>query len=53
MKEIKQEEITTINADVLMHKNMADYAKDVVEDRALADYRDGFKPSARRVLDSK
>ena len=50
MKEIKKEEISKIDADVLMHKNMSDYAKDVVEDRALADYRDGFKPSARRVL---
>lgn len=44
------ENFKTINADILLHKNMSEYAKDVVEDRALADYRDGLKPAARRVL---
>lgn len=50
MQNTRREEITKIDADILMHKNMSDYAKDVVEDRALADYRDGLKPAARRIM---
>ncbi len=45
-----EEKFKTVKADTLLHKNMSDYAKDVVEDRALADFRDGLKPAARRVL---
>lgn len=43
-------EVKTFNADELLEKNMTEYAKDVVEDRALSDYRDGLKPSMRRLL---
>ena len=50
MKEVKTEEFKTIDADKLLRKNIYDYGIDVIEDRALADYRDGLKPAARRIL---
>lgn len=40
----------TIGTDQMLHKNMLIYGLDVVEDRALADYRDGLKPAQRRLL---
>lgn len=33
-----------------LHKNIYEYALDVAEDRALASFRDGLKPSARRII---
>lgn len=33
-----------------LHKNIYEYAKDVAEDRALASFRDGLKPSQRRII---
>ena len=39
-----------ITADEMFHKNMYDYGMDVLEDRALADYRDGLKPAQRRLI---
>lgn len=42
---------TQIMSD-MVRKNMIEYGKDVIEDRALSDYRDGFKPSQRRLLAS-
>ena len=40
----------TINAEDMLHKNMRVYGLDVLEDRALADYRDGLKPAQRRLM---
>lgn len=40
----------TIGTDQMLHKNMLIYGLDVVEDRALADYRDGLKPAQRRLM---
>lgn len=34
----------------LLHKNIKEYAIDVVEDRALESYKDGMKPSQRRLI---
>ena len=42
---------TQIMSD-MVRKNMIEYGKDVIEDRALLDYRDGFKPVQRRLLAS-
>ena len=42
---------TQIMSD-MVRKNMTEYGKDVIEDRALLDYRDGFKPVQRRLLAS-
>jgi DNA gyrase subunit A len=39
-----------INAEDMLHKNMKVYGLDVLEDRALADYRDGLKPAQRRLM---
>lgn len=50
--ELIKEQISQINADELLKKNIYDYGIDVIEDRALADYRDGFKPAQRRILQS-
>lgn len=51
MKEVKLEEkFKTVDADKLLKKNIYDYGIDVIEDRALADYRDGLKPAARKIL---
>lgn len=33
-----------------LHKNIYEYAVDVAEDRALASFRDGLKPSQRRII---
>ncbi len=33
-----------------LHRNIYDYAIDVAEDRALASFRDGLKPSQRRIV---
>lgn len=40
----------TIDADKLLKKNIYEYGLDVIQDRALADFRDGLKPSARRII---
>lgn len=40
----------TINAEEMFHKNMKTYGLDVLEDRALADFRDGLKPAQRRLI---
>jgi len=44
------EEDKAINAEEMFHKNMKTYGLDVLEDRALADYRDGLKPAQRRLM---
>lgn len=44
------EQISTITADELLNKNIYDYGIDILEDRVLADFRDGFKPAQRRIL---
>lgn len=44
------EQISQINADDLLNKNIYDYGIDILEDRVLADFRDGFKPAQRRIL---
>lgn len=46
---------TTDKPDVLsisdfLKKNITEYAKEVCEDRALASYKDGLKPSQRRII---
>ena len=40
----------TLGTDQMLHKNMEVYGFDVLEDRALADYRDGLKPAQRRLI---
>lgn len=40
----------TIDTDQMLHNNMEVYGLDVLEDRALADYRDGLKPAQRRLM---
>lgn len=40
----------TLGTDQMLHKNMEVYGLDVLEDRALADYRDGLKPAQRRLM---
>ena len=42
--------ITEIKASDLVRTSMEAYAKEVIEDRALPDLRDGLKPSQRRIL---
>lgn len=44
------EQITPAGADKLLNKNIYDYGIDILEDRVLADFRDGFKPAQRRIL---
>lgn len=44
------EQISEINADDILNKNIYDYGIEVLEDRVLADFRDGFKPAQRRLL---
>lgn len=39
-----------LDGSKMFHDNMKVYGIDVLEDRALADYRDGFKPAQRRLL---
>ena len=41
---------TEIDISQLLLKNIHEYAIDVAEDRALASFRDGMKPSQRRLL---
>lgn len=48
--EVVAEQISQINADDLLNKNIYDYGIDILEDRVLADFRDGFKPAQRRIL---
>ena len=36
-------------ADII-HESFIEYAKEVIEDRALPDVRDGLKPVQRRIL---
>lgn len=40
----------TMAADKMLHKNMKIYGLDVLEDRALSDFRDGLKPAQRRLI---
>lgn len=42
--------LTSCRIGEQVRKNMHFYGKDVVEDRAIPDYRDGCKPSQRRIL---
>lgn len=44
------EQISQVNVNDLLNKNIYDYGIDVLEDRVLADFRDGFKPAQRRIL---
>lgn len=46
----ENDEEKTINAENMFHTNMKVYGLDVLEDRALADYRDGLKPAQRRLM---
>lgn len=48
--EIVVEQISQIDANDILNKNIYDYGIDVLEDRVLADFRDGFKPAQRRLL---
>lgn len=50
LKDFFEDENKTINAETMFHKNMKVYGLDVLEDRALADYRDGLKPAQRRLM---
>lgn len=34
----------------LLEKNIVDYGTDTISDRAIADFRDGLKPAARRIM---
>ena len=55
LKEIEEKinsKYSTIVMSDMVRSNMLEYGKDVIEDRALLDYRDGFKPSQRRLLAS-
>jgi topoisomerase-4 subunit A len=49
-KEIIKENITSQSLDELMGDKFAIYAKDVIQDRAIPDARDGMKPVQRRIL---
>src|SRR5574344_195890 len=40
------------NASDFLKENIKEYAFDVAEDRALPSYRDGLKPSQRRIMKS-
>ena len=42
--------ILEINASELVRASMEAYAKEVIEDRSLPDFRDGLKISQRRIL---
>lgn len=44
------EQISQVKINDLLNKNIYDYGIDVLEDRVLADFRDGFKPAQRRIL---
>ena len=44
------EQISPVAADDLLNKNIYDYGIDLLEDRVLADFRDGFKPAQRRIV---
>lgn len=50
MTEEKLEVINEIETDSLLKKNIYDYGIDLIEDRVLADFRDGLKPAQRRIL---
>ena len=50
LKDFFEDEDKTLNAETMFHKNMKVYGLDVLEDRALADYRDGLKPAQRRLM---
>lgn len=42
--------VKTLDTDQMLHRNMEVYGLDVLEDRALADYRDGLKPAQRHLM---
>ncbi len=42
--------ITERSIEDIIHESFIDYAKEVIEDRALPDVRDGLKPVQRRIL---
>ena len=51
----KEETDKSVGQDTLLisnflKKNITEYAKEVCEDRALASYKDGLKPSQRRII---
>jgi len=46
----KDKHITKNEVGHFVEKNMIDYGKYVIEDRAVADYRDGIKPVQRRII---
>lgn len=50
--DIKTEKQVSHNKNVseILHKNIYDYSIDVAEDRALQSFRDGLKPSQRRLI---
>ncbi len=41
-----------VQIDKFLRDNIDDYSKDVCQDRALVDYRDGLKPAQRRLFQS-
>jgi hypothetical protein len=45
-----KENIETDSLDEIMGEKYADYARDVIQDRAIPDARDGLKPVQRRIL---
>jgi topoisomerase-4 subunit A len=49
-KEIIKETIETDSLDQIMGDKYASYARDVIQDRAIPDARDGLKPVQRRIL---
>ena len=49
-KEIIKENIETDSLDQIMGDKYASYARDVIQDRAIPDARDGLKPVQRRIL---
>ena len=55
-KKRKEEEFTTVGniltmtLEGVMEDRFASYAKDIIQDRALPDARDGLKPAQRRII---
>ena len=49
---INNSKYAKLNMSSMVRNNMIEYGKDVNEDRALSDFRDGFKPAQRRLLAS-
>ena len=47
---IKNKNIIPVELGEFAQKNMTEYGLFVIEDRAVADFRDGLKPSQRRII---